>query len=128
MLFRSHVLLSLLIYLLITQFKYLFRTTSSSTRPSLVLEYFALKDGDKIQFGKGRAHREKLGDGPTPTLCNLQLAVARVLKMSATADIILKWKDNADDDGCSHLFIASGEYCDMLDAKHLLTGRAEIAV
>ena len=49
--------------------------------------------------------------------------------MNATADIILKWEDNADDDGCSHLFIAGSEgYCDILDAKLLLTGRAEIAV
>ncbi|KAI9568494.1 hypothetical protein HD554DRAFT_2098570, partial [Boletus coccyginus] len=55
------------------------------------------------------------------------LAVVRVLKMSGAADIILEWKDHADDDGCYRLFIASEEFCDMLDAKLFLSGRATVA-
>ena len=69
---------------------------------------------------------KRLGTGPIPRLCNLQLAVARVLKMSGAADIILEWKDEADDDGLSRLFISSEEFCDMLSAKLLLSGRAGV--
>ena len=36
---------------------------------------------------------ERLNKGPLPKLYNLQLAVARVLKMSAAADIILGLED-----------------------------------
>ena len=43
--------------------------------------------------------------------------------MSGAADIILEWKDQADDDG---LFISSEEFCDMVDAKLLLSGRAVV--
>jgi hypothetical protein len=42
--------------------------------------------------------------------------------MSGAADIILKWKNEADDGGSPHAFIAPEEFCDILDAKLLLTG------
>jgi len=70
---------------------------------------------------------KQLGTGPIPRLCNLQLAVAHVLKMSGAADIILEWKDEADDDGLSRLFISSEEFCDILNAKLLLSRRAVVA-
>jgi hypothetical protein len=82
-----------------------------------------LREGDEIQFGKG-PEGEKLNNGPIARLCNLRLAVARVLKMSGAADIILEWKDQADDDGCYHVFDGSKEFCDSLDAKLLLSGKA----
>ncbi|KAF8432745.1 hypothetical protein L210DRAFT_3413118 [Boletus edulis BED1] len=105
--------------------KYFFRTVP--TNPGVHSLFFInLRDGEEIQFGKG-AEGKKLGNGPLPKLCNLQLAVARVLKMSGAADIILEWKDHADDDGCDRLFIASEEFCDMLDAKRFLSGRAVVA-
>ena len=47
--------------------------------------------------------------------------------MSGAANIILEWKDHADDDGSYRLFIASEEFCDMLDAKLFLSGRAVLA-
>jgi hypothetical protein len=40
-----------------------------------------LRDGDRIEFGLG-TEGSQLGVGPLPLLCNLWLAVARVLKMS----------------------------------------------
>ena len=46
--------------------------------------------------------------------------------MSGAADIILEWKDQADDDGLFHLFISSEEFYDMVDAKLLLSGRAVV--
>lgn len=87
--------------------------------------YINLKEGDEICFGHG-AEGKELGTGPMLRLCNLQLAVARVLKMSGAADIILEWKDEADDDGLSNPFISSEEFCDILNAKLLLSGRAVV--
>ena len=87
--------------------------------------YINLEEGDEICFGHG-VKGKRLGTGPIPRLCNLQLAVARVLKMSSAADTILEWKDEADDDGLSRLFISSEEFCDMLSAKLLLSGRAVV--
>ncbi|KAG6379300.1 hypothetical protein JVT61DRAFT_11755 [Boletus reticuloceps] len=104
--------------------KYFFRTVP--TNPGIHgLFFINLRDGEEIQFGKG-PEGKKLGNGPTPRLCNLQLAVARVLKLSGAADIILEWKDLADDDGYYRPFIASEEFCDMLDAKLFLSGRAVV--
>ncbi|KAF8553638.1 hypothetical protein OG21DRAFT_1523014 [Imleria badia] len=47
--------------------------------------------------------------------------------MSGAADIILKWKDQADDDGCYGLSIASEGFFDTLHAKLWLSGRAIVA-
>jgi len=86
----------------------------------------ALADGDEIRFGGG-LDGEQLNNGPSPRLCNLRLAVARVLNMSGAADIILKWKDEADDDGLSRLQIPSNEFCNILSARLRLSGRAVVA-
>lgn len=83
--------------------------------------YITLREGDEIQFGKG-PEGKKLNNGPIPRLCNLWLAVARVLKMSGAAEIILEWKDHAEDG----LSVSSEEFCDMLDAKLFLSGRAVV--
>lgn len=85
-----------------------------------------LSEGEEIRFGEGTAG-ESLHYGPKPELCNLQLAIARVLKMSGAADVILEWKDEMDDEGCHSLFITSEEDCDMLHTKLLLSGRAIVA-
>ena len=76
-------------------------------------------------FGQG-PDGERLNKGPLPKLCNLQLAVARVLKMSAAADIILRLEDEADDSDFPHVFIASEEFCKILDARLLLSGQAMV--
>ncbi|KAF8558052.1 hypothetical protein OG21DRAFT_1481832, partial [Imleria badia] len=105
--------------------KYFFQMIS--TKPNIRSPgYITLRDGDEIQFGKG-SDSKKLNNGPIPRLCNLQLAIARVLKMSGAADVILEWIKHADDDGCYCPFIASEEFCDMLDAKLSLSGRAVVA-
>jgi hypothetical protein len=56
----------------------------------------------------------KLSSAKDQALCNLWLAVARVM-MSGAADIILKWKNQADDDDLPHPFVASEGL--ILDAK-----------
>ena len=43
--------------------------------------FICLCDGDQIVFGGG-PEAAQLGPGPNPLLCNLQLAVARVLRMT----------------------------------------------
>jgi len=88
--------------------------------------FIKLREGDEICFGRG-VEGKTLKTGPIPRLCNLQLAVARVLKMSGAADIILEWKDQADDNGLFRLFISSEEICDMVDAKLLLSGSTLVA-
>ena len=83
-------------------------------------------DGDEIAFGQG-SDGDRLNQGPLPKLCNLQLAVARVLKTSGAADIIAEWKDNAaDDDGRPHVLIPPEEFFSILDSKLLLSGRASV--
>ena len=77
-----------------------------------------LKDGEKIPFGTGK--NVELGGGPSPTLCNLQYDVARVLRMSGAADVIEQLKDNADDSNFSYICPASMDFTDILTAKLLL--------
>ena len=79
-----------------------------------------LKDGDKIRFGQGNAKDiEKLGGGPLPVLCNLQYAVARVLRISGVADVIAQLKDDADDSDIP-LYLTPTDFANILTAKLLL--------
>ena len=84
-----------------------------------------MKDGDEIAFGKG-PDGERLDKGPNPILCNLHLAVARVLRASGAMDVITEWQDEADDSDFPHSFLASEEFCQILDAKLLLSGQAVV--
>jgi len=77
-----------------------------------------LRDGDEIPFGTGKA--KQLSSGPSPTLCNLQYAVAHVLRMSGAADVIEHLKDDADDSGFSYICPASMDFTTILTAKLLL--------
>jgi hypothetical protein len=84
-----------------------------------------LRDGDPITFGKG-PEASRLGTGPLPRLCNLQLAVARVLNMSGVAELIAQIKDEGDDSDFAHVYVASPAFCDVLTAQLLGSGRALI--
>lgn len=95
------------------------------TGPSSDMGYITMREGDEIQFGQG-PEGKALNKGPIPILCNLRLAVAKVMKASTAADIILKWKDQADDGGCYHLSVASEKFYGILAAKLFLTRRAMI--
>ena len=81
-----------------------------------------MNSGDEIEFGKGSSGQQ-LNIGPLPILCNLQLAIARVLKVSGAADVIMELKDEADDGDFPRVFIASEKFLDILDAKLMLSGR-----
>jgi hypothetical protein len=80
-----------------------------------------LRDGDEIRFGLG-SEGERHGGGPDPFLCNIQLAVARVMKMSGAAEIIAQFREDADDSDFPRVYIASDNFCDILDAKLVLKG------
>ena len=64
--------------------------------------------------------------GPLPSLCNLQLALARVLKMSGAAELIAQIIEDGDDSDFPHVYVASPAFCDVLTAKLLASGRALI--
>ncbi|KAF8577721.1 hypothetical protein K439DRAFT_1621885 [Ramaria rubella] len=78
--------------------------------------FIVLKDGDEINFGQG-PDGEKLGNGPVPLLCNLHLAVARIVQMSGAADIIAQWMDEADDSDFPNAYLASDAFIKILTAK-----------
>jgi len=81
--------------------------------------FIKLKDGDEIQFGQGEA--KDIGGcpgGPLPALCNLQYAVARVLRMSGAADMFAQLKDDADDSDLPN--VGPMDFANILTAKLLL--------
>jgi len=82
-----------------------------------------LTNGQGIPFGKGP---DGAGlEGPLPVLCNLQYAVARVMRMSGAAEVIRQLKDDADDSDFPYVYLASTDFSSILSAKLLLSsGRA----
>jgi hypothetical protein len=81
----------------------------------MTAEYFT-------HLGVACEHGERLNKGPFQKLCNLQLAVARVLKISAAADS--SWNQMKGMVVIPSFFlIASEEFCNILHAKFLLLGR-----
>jgi len=83
--------------------------------------FIRLCDGDEIVFGGG-SDAARLGPGPNPLLCNLQLAVARVLRMSGAAEIIAQIVDDGDDSDFPHVYIASPQFFNILNAQLQLAG------
>ena len=99
--------------------KYIYRNVPYSTAKGP--GFIRLCDGDQIVFGGG-PEAARLGPGPNPLLCNLQLAVARVLRMSGAADIIAQIIDDGDDSDFPHVYIASPAFCNILTAQLQLAG------
>ncbi|KAH9961286.1 hypothetical protein BC827DRAFT_1359354 [Russula dissimulans] len=83
--------------------------------------FIRLCDGDEIVFGGG-PEAARLGSGPDPLLCTLQLAVARVSMMSGAAEVIARIVDDGDDSDFPHVYIASPVFCDVLTAQLQLAG------
>lgn len=75
-----------------------------------------LLDGDQIFFGKGK-NGQKFGGGPLPLLCNIRLAVARVLKLSGAASVIVQIKEAADDTDTPRYLLPPSDFLEILDAK-----------
>ena len=80
--------------------------------------FIRLRDGDEIPFGIGK--KEEPGGGPSPALCNLRYAVARVLRMCGAADVVEQLKDDADDSDLAYIRPASTDFTTILTAKLLL--------
>ena len=87
--------------------------------------FIRFRDGDSITFGKGPEAR-RLGMGPHPLLCNLKLAVARVLNVSGAAELIAQIVEEGDVSDFAHIYVASQAFCDILTAQLLASGRALI--
>ena len=94
--------------------KYIYRRVpySPNVGPALI----NLRDGDEIHFGCG-IKGEKLGGGPLPLFCNVQLAVARVLYMSGALEVVMQLRADSDDSDTPHAYVASDYFLDILDAK-----------
>ena len=111
--------------LLIQIFKvtYVYRRIPRST--TVGPGFICFRDGDAITFGEG-PEAMRLGTGPLPLLCNLHLAVTRVLNMSGAAELIAQIIEEGDDSDFAHIYVASPAFCDILDAQLLASGRALI--
>jgi hypothetical protein len=94
--------------------KYIFRRVPYD--PDVGPVWINLRDGDEIHFGRG-TNAERLDGGPLPLLCNVQLAVARVLRMSGAADVVMQLREDSDDSDIPHAYVASDYFLDILDAK-----------
>ena len=80
-----------------------------------------LHHGDQLSFGNGNAGDvEQHGTGPLPVLCNLQYAVARVLRMSGAAEAIAQLKDDADDFDFPHVDLSPTDFANTLTARLIL--------
>ena len=89
--------------------------------------FIQLRNNDKIPFGTG-PDGERLGGGPSPALCNLQYAVARMLQMSGAAEVIMQLKYDADDSDFPHVYLASTDFANMLTAKLILNSGQAVYV
>ena len=102
--------------------KYLFRRVPSAAAKIILIP---LNDGEEIKFGRGSLDdRQKLGNGPLPVLCNPNLAVTRLMRMSGAADLLTQYQEDADDTEFSHVYISSEDWLEVVDAKLMLSGRA----
>lgn len=100
-----------------TKIKYVYRCLVTSLE---IVDMINLKDGDPILFGRGPGGSEI--DLPLPRLCNLHLAIARVLRTSGAADLISMIQADADDSEISSVFLQPEDFSRILAAK-LLTSR-----
>jgi hypothetical protein len=89
------------------EYKYLYR------RVRKVAPTIKLKDGDEIMLGGGaQAHEIQM---PDPKLCNLKLALIRVLNASGAADAIDElMKDYEDSNSAQTLYFGCGTVSDDL--------------
>ncbi|KAG5341966.1 hypothetical protein E4T56_gene299 [Termitomyces sp. T112] len=108
----------------IDQVTYYFKTfeTGNMHRAGSVL----LRDGDEITFGQG-PEGAQYRNGPHPILCNLRLAVSRALHTSGAAEFISQLMHDAGDFDCRRITIKDHHFHEVLSAKLLICGRAQIA-
>ena len=59
-----------------------------------------LADSDEIKFGTGA--RASLVEMPSPLICNLRLAVARILHVCGAADVFDAFEEEFDDSHFAH--------------------------
>ncbi|KAG6901144.1 hypothetical protein C0995_016510 [Termitomyces sp. Mi166 len=84
-----------------------------------------LRDGDEIIFGQG-PEGAQYRNGPHPILCNLRLAVSRALYTSGAVEFISQLMHDADDIDCRRITIKDQQFHEVLSAKLLICGRAQM--
>ncbi|KAG6896644.1 hypothetical protein C0992_006942 [Termitomyces sp. T32_za158] len=84
-----------------------------------------LRDGDEIVLGQG-PEGTQYRNGPHPILCNLRLAVSRALYTSGAAEFISQLMHDADDINYHHITIKDQNFHEVLSAKLLICGRAQM--
>jgi hypothetical protein len=103
--------------------RYIYRRVPHS--PGKGPGYIRFCDGNQVVFGGG-PEAARLGSGPNPLLCNLQLAVARVLRMSGAAEVIAQMIEDGDDSDFPHVYIASPAFCNILTAQLQIAGGIDV--
>ena len=82
--------------------------------------YITKSDGQEIFFGGGTEVKGgKLGWGPDPELCNLHLAVGRILEISGAADLVNLINKDAEDD-----YPFASNFANVLSAKLILASNS----
>ncbi|KAF8586398.1 hypothetical protein K439DRAFT_1659753 [Ramaria rubella] len=98
------------------RYKYIYRQVREMKPPTM-----KRSDGDEIQFGKGSLSQKI--DLPSPTFCNLRLAVARVLHASGAAEVIDKFEDASETTKCGlPIYFGSPHVSDdvLIERVHLM--------
>ncbi|KAK0441282.1 hypothetical protein EV421DRAFT_724107 [Armillaria borealis] len=76
-------------------------------------------DRTRIKFGaKGGRFKNDI-PLPSPELCNLRLAVTRVMRFSGAAEVVESWKDEYDDDPNAICSVLGHPYTDMVALERL---------
>jgi hypothetical protein len=80
------------------QWKYFYRVV----RPDFIAPYIKLRDGDEIRFGLGigGVSAAEPIPNPSPAICNLHLAIARVSFASGASEVFDQFVDDEDDNKC----------------------------
>ncbi|PBK70081.1 hypothetical protein ARMSODRAFT_974577 [Armillaria solidipes] len=79
-------------------------------------------DGTRIKFGAEGGRFKNNIPLPSPELCNLRLAVTRVMRLSGAAEVVESWKYDYDDGSKAITGVLGHPYTDMV-AMELLHAR-----
>ncbi|SJL05056.1 uncharacterized protein ARMOST_08428 [Armillaria ostoyae] len=76
-------------------------------------------DGTRIKFGAEGGRFKNDIPLPSPALCNLRLAVTKVMRLSGAAEVVESWKDEYDDSPEAICSVLGHPYTDMVALERL---------
>ncbi|PBK92126.1 hypothetical protein ARMGADRAFT_178349 [Armillaria gallica] len=71
-------------------------------------------DGTRMKFGAEGGRFKNNIPLPSPDLCNLRLAVTRLMRLSGAAEVVESWKGDYDDGSKSISGVLGHPYTDMI--------------